>query len=150
MPAVCSPLFNVYYLICFPSIFHLRWYKKSFNLELQTTHDMSGRITHPELSARKIEWIVDQLVRNLNIMQRNFSAHSIFVFCSLLHWFTRSINLYSFLCILYLFSFPFALLICYVMLCYAMLCKDHFSLACLQCMTMECKSLVLALAYLGR
>ena len=28
--------------------------------------------------------------------------------------------------------------------------KDHFSLACLQCMTMECKSLVLALAYLGR
>ena len=44
--------------------FHNRWYKKSFNLDLQTTHDMSGRITHPEESARKIEWIVDQLVRN--------------------------------------------------------------------------------------
>ena len=28
--------------------------------------------------------------------------------------------------------------------------QDHFSLACLQCMTMECKSLVLAIAYLSR
>ena len=55
-----------------PLLCLLRWYKKSFNLELQTTHDMSGRISHPEESARKIEWIVDHLVRMQNILCRTF------------------------------------------------------------------------------
>ena len=55
-----SSQFHYHYLTLY---LHCRWYKKSFNLELTTTHDMSGRITHPEEDSRKIEWIVDNMVR---------------------------------------------------------------------------------------
>jgi hypothetical protein len=34
-----------------------RWLKKSFDVDLKTTHDMSGRISHPEETSRKVELI---------------------------------------------------------------------------------------------
>jgi hypothetical protein len=43
-------------------IFYPRWLKRSFNVDLQSTQTMSGRINHPDETVRKIEWIVDQLV----------------------------------------------------------------------------------------
>lgn len=66
----------------------IRSLKKNYGLELQTKHDMYGRIEHPEETRKKVEWMLKQL--------------------------------------------------------------DHLMLACLQSVTMECKSLVLAISYLSR
>lgn len=84
---------NDIYIPLFLFLFLFRWYRKSFNLELQTTHDMSGRITHPEESARKIEWIVDHLVRMQNILFRTFyPQHSLSHYThSLTHTLSRTI-----------------------------------------------------------
>ena len=41
----------------------IRYLKKTFELDLSTKNDMYGRIQHPEETRRKIEWMVNQLVR---------------------------------------------------------------------------------------
>jgi hypothetical protein len=65
----------VYICIC------IRWLKRSFNVDLQSTQTMSGRIIHPEETVRKIEWIVDQLV---STYVRTYGCMLIIIYISML------------------------------------------------------------------
>jgi len=66
----------------------IRWFKREFDLELQSKTTVYGRISHPEETKQKIDWMISTL--------------------------------------------------------------DHFSLTCLQSATMECKSILLAFAFICR